>query len=127
MASSVLYGLKVMIPWSELNLQLCGESSIAQEALLKVIALRPHLIITDIRIPQKNGLELIDGVRKLDITTEFVILSGYPDFFMPGSYEESCSPSFHSAVLLPCACRTDKLQKSNFNHPDYFVFYMTLA
>lgn len=80
MASSVLYGLKVMIPWSELNLQLCGESSIAQEALLKVIALRPHLIITDIRIPQKNGLELIDGVRKLDITTEFVILSGYPDF-----------------------------------------------
>lgn len=77
---SVLDGLRVMIPWSELNLHLCGESSNAQEALLKIIALRPHLIITDIRMPQKNGLELIDEVRKLDITTEFVILSGYPDF-----------------------------------------------
>lgn len=77
---SVLEGLKVMIPWSELDLELCGESSNVQDALLQIKVLRPHLIITDIRMPQKNGLELINEVRKLDITVEFIILSGYSEF-----------------------------------------------
>jgi two-component system response regulator YesN len=77
---SVLEGLKIMIPWSELDFELCGESYNAQEALKKIENLRPHLIITDIRMPQKNGLELINEVRKLDMVTEFVILSGYSDF-----------------------------------------------
>jgi len=77
---SVLEGLKVMIPWNELDLELCGESSDVRDALLQIKVLRPHLIITDIRMPQKNGLELINEVRKMDITTEFVILSGYSEF-----------------------------------------------
>lgn len=77
---SVLEGLKIMIPWSELGFELCGESSNGQDALLKLEKLRPHLIITDIRMPLKSGLELICEARKLDTDTEFVILSGYADF-----------------------------------------------
>ncbi len=77
---SVLEGLKIMIPWSELDFELCGESSDGQEALLKLEELQPHLIITDIRMPVKNGLELISEVRRLNTDMEFVILSGYSDF-----------------------------------------------
>ena len=77
---SVLEGLKIMVPWSELDFELCGESSDGQEALLKFERLRPHLVITDIRMPVINGLELINKARKLDMDTEFVILSGYSDF-----------------------------------------------
>ncbi|MHB8064271.1 MAG: response regulator transcription factor [Ruminiclostridium sp.] len=77
---SVLEGLKIMIPWSELDFELCGESTNGQDALLKLEKLRPHLIITDIRMPFKSGLELICEAQKLDTDTEFVILSGYADF-----------------------------------------------
>jgi two-component system, response regulator YesN len=77
---SVLEGLKIMIPWRELGFELCGEAYNGQDALLKLEKLRPHLIITDIRMPFKSGLELICEARKLDIDTEFIILSGYADF-----------------------------------------------
>lgn len=77
---SVLEGLKMMIPWRELDFELCGASSNGREALAELERLRPHLVITDIRMPLKNGLEFINEARKLDIDAEFVILSGYSDF-----------------------------------------------
>lgn len=77
---SVLEGLKIMIPWNQMGFVICGESYNAQGALLKIEELRPHLLITDIRMPFESGLELIKEVRKLDIDIEFVILSGYSEF-----------------------------------------------
>lgn len=77
---SVLEGLKIMIPWKSVGFKICGETSDAQDALQKVEQLRPHLLITDIRMPFKSGLELINEVRKMDLYIEFVILSGYSEF-----------------------------------------------
>lgn len=77
---SVLEGMKIMIPWDQYDFVLCGEASDAKDALQKIIQLRPHLVITDIRMPSQNGLEMISEIRKLDIDLEFVILSGYADF-----------------------------------------------
>lgn len=77
---SVLEGLKILIPWDELDFELCGDSSNVTEALLKIEALRPHVIITDICMPHKDGLELIREVRRLEISMEFIILSGYSNF-----------------------------------------------
>ncbi|HEX2944921.1 MAG TPA: response regulator [Clostridia bacterium] len=77
---SVIEGLKIMVPWNELDFELCGEASNGREALAKIEKLRPHLVITDIRMPLKSGLELINDVRKLGMSTEYVILSGYSEF-----------------------------------------------
>ena len=77
---SVIEGMKLMIPWSDLDFEFCGESSNGRDALQKFGRIRPHLVITDIRMPLVNGLELIDEARKLKLDTEFVILSGYSDF-----------------------------------------------
>jgi len=77
---SVLEGLRIMVPWNELDFELCGEASNGQEALSKIEKLRPHLVITDIHMPLKSGLELIHEARKLGTSTEYVILSGYSEF-----------------------------------------------
>ncbi len=77
---SVLEGMKIMIPWEQYDFELCGEASNAKDALQKIRKLRPHLIITDIRMPVQSGLEMITEIRKMDIELEFVILSGYADF-----------------------------------------------
>lgn len=77
---SVIDGLKIMIPWDKTGFEICGEAHNAQDALLKVEESRPHLLITDIRMPFKSGLELINEVRKMDLDIEFVILSGYSEF-----------------------------------------------
>jgi len=77
---SVIEGLKIMIPWDELGFELCGVASNGLEALKQIEDLRPHLVITDIRMPGFDGLKLICEVHKKELDTEFVILSGYADF-----------------------------------------------
>lgn len=77
---SVIEGLKMMIPWKEYDFELIGEASNARKALERIKELRPHLVITDIRMPQKSGLELIQEVRRLDLAVEFIILSGFSEF-----------------------------------------------
>ena len=50
------------------------------KALPAIIAKKPDLIITDIRMPGINGLELMQKVREQNINCEFIIVSGYSDF-----------------------------------------------
>lgn len=77
---SVIEGLKIMIPWKDYDFELCGEASNAREAFERIEELRPHLVITDIRMPHKSGLELIQEVRGLGLAVEFIILSGFSEF-----------------------------------------------
>ena len=40
----------------------------------------PDLVITDIRMPGMNGLELIGRISETDLDTQFILLSGYGEF-----------------------------------------------
>jgi two-component system response regulator YesN len=77
---SVIEGIRIMIPWSELDFELCGTASDAADALARIEEQRPHLLISDIRMPHLSGLELVNEARKLDFDLEFILLSGYSDF-----------------------------------------------
>jgi len=41
---------------------------------------RPHLIITDIRMPDMTGLEMAQLIQEMGIDANFIIVSGYSDF-----------------------------------------------
>lgn len=41
---------------------------------------KPDIVITDIRMPEISGLEVIDNIQKIDGHCKFVVLSGYDDF-----------------------------------------------
>jgi two-component system response regulator YesN len=77
---AVIDGLKLMIHWDALGFELCGEAMDSQEAYDKIVLLRPHLVVMDVRMPKRSGLNLISDLRKLDIDTEYIILSGHPEF-----------------------------------------------
>jgi DNA-binding NarL/FixJ family response regulator len=47
------------------DLAVCGEAGDAREALEKIKALQPDLVLTDITLPGKNGLELIKDIQAL--------------------------------------------------------------
>jgi DNA-binding NarL/FixJ family response regulator len=47
------------------GLQVCGEAGDAREALEKIPVLQPDLVLTDITMPGKNGLELIKDIQAL--------------------------------------------------------------
>jgi len=50
---------------NEPGLEVCGDAGDAREALEKVAALTPDLVLADITLPGKNGLELIKDIQAL--------------------------------------------------------------
>lgn len=68
------------IHWEELELELVGIAHNGKALLDKILETKPDLVVTDIEMPEMNGLELIETVRKADIDCKFVIVSGYRQF-----------------------------------------------
>jgi two-component system response regulator YesN len=76
----VRVGLKSLINWEKHGYQIIAEASNGQDALTKIKAQKPDIVIIDIKMPVKDGLELIEEVNKLQLQTKFIVLSSYDDF-----------------------------------------------
>lgn len=76
----IIRGLSLAIPWDKLGLQVVGKASNGEEALWQFNKLKPHIIITDIRMPVMNGLELLKRVTADKPSVLVVLLSGYGEF-----------------------------------------------
>ena len=72
--------IKRMIPWEELGFELVGEAADGEMALPLLIRQQPDLLITDIKMPILNGLELIERASRIDSRITFILLSGYGEF-----------------------------------------------
>ncbi|MGG1520058.1 response regulator [Paenibacillus oryzisoli] len=73
-------GLCTVIDWKELGLELLPAAESAEEALERILAEKPHIVLTDIRMPGMDGIQLAAEIKKLLPDTEVVILTGYDDF-----------------------------------------------
>ena len=71
-------GLKCLIDWNAEGFDITAEAESGKEALNLIRSQKFDLIIADIRMPEMNGLELLEAVRQENISdAKFVILSGY--------------------------------------------------
>ena len=68
------------IDWTGAGFCVVGDAENGEEALEKVEALEPDLILTDIRMPFMDGLSLAERVRQKYPSVKIVIFSGYDDF-----------------------------------------------
>ena len=68
------------IDWTGAGFCVVGDAENGEEALEKVEALEPDLILTDIRMPFMDGLSLAERVRQKYPSIKIVIFSGYDDF-----------------------------------------------
>lgn len=73
-------GLARVIKWEELGLTLLEPAASAEEALARIGEERPDIVMTDIRMTGKTGLQLAEEARRLLPELEVIILSGYDDF-----------------------------------------------
>ncbi len=76
----VLEGLKYIIDWNSLGFTICGTAEDGQEALSKILSLKPDLVMLDIRMPKMNGIEVVQSAVEQGYTGKFIILSGISDF-----------------------------------------------
>lgn len=57
------------------DLEVCGEAGSTAEALELIPELKPDLVLTDINLPDRSGLELLKDTRALDPDQLFLMLS----------------------------------------------------
>ena len=68
------HGLAQLIR-TEPGVQICGEAGSAGEGLTAVESLQPDLVVIDLTLPDKNGLELIKDIQALFPGTLCLVLS----------------------------------------------------
>ncbi len=76
----VLRAMEKVIDWEKSGVWLCGTCTNAFEAMSAIRELKPDLVITDVRMPVMDGIELIRWDREQHNHTEFIVLSGYAEF-----------------------------------------------
>ncbi len=76
----ILKGLKSVIPWEEMGVQIVGVATDGRNGLQLIKEHHPDLLLSDIRMPYIDGLQLIEEGRKVRSDLMAVIFSGYDDF-----------------------------------------------
>ena len=66
----------------ESDFKVCAEAENGSEALLKAQKFDPDLIVTDLSMPQLNGLEEIRALNKLRLATPVILYSAHMDSFV---------------------------------------------
>lgn len=74
-------GLVLLIDWNALGFQICGQASNGIQALECIERVQPDLIISDIKMPEMDGLQLAKVLyEKYDSEMKLVLLSGFYEF-----------------------------------------------
>ncbi len=77
----VLIGIKSMIPWADFGIEICGTAMNGQAALDMIREYSPELVVTDIKMPIMDGLELARICREeMGSLPIFLILTSYEEF-----------------------------------------------
>lgn len=72
--------LKNLIDWGELGLTISGEAGNGVEAWERIERIRPELVLSDIKMPGMDGLELLKKIKGSGIGSEVIFISGYSEF-----------------------------------------------
>lgn len=73
-------GLKETINWASYDIEVAGEAENGEEGLALAKKINPDIIITDIYMPNVDGISFITRLRKEKINSEVIILSGFGEF-----------------------------------------------
>ncbi|MDY6304777.1 MAG: response regulator [Oribacterium sp.] len=73
-------GIRKHIAWEKEGIEFAGEAGDGELALPMILSTKPDILLTDIRMPFMDGLQLSELVKKELPETEIIILSGYDDF-----------------------------------------------
>lgn len=78
--SLIREGVKQMVEWSQYGFELVGEAPDGELAWPLIQKCKPDIVLSDIKMPFMDGLELSRLIKKELPHTTIVILSGYDEF-----------------------------------------------
>ncbi|MDM5279819.1 response regulator [Paenibacillus silvae] len=74
-------GLLLLMDWNAMGFQICGEASNGVQALECIRAVKPDLVISDIKMPEMDGMQLAKIIyEQYGGEMKMVLLSGFYEF-----------------------------------------------
>lgn len=72
--------ISTIINWKAYDIELVHVCKNGLEAYHTILDESPDIVLTDIKMPRMDGLQLIKNVSEMNLNIEFIILSGYGEF-----------------------------------------------
>ncbi len=73
-------GLSKLLPWEELGIRIIGTCADGDAAMQAILKEQPELALLDISMPGQSGIEILKSIRKLELPTRVILISGFQDF-----------------------------------------------
>lgn len=72
-------GLKMCINWFEYGIEVAAEAENGHKGLELANRIRPDIVLTDVKMPGMDGIEMVKRLKEHHPDTKFVFISGYDD------------------------------------------------
>lgn len=107
----VLEGIRTKIDWEASGFTFAGEAGDGEIALSMIHEIKPDILITDIKMPFMDGLELAAAVKKNQPWIKIIILTGHDEFEYA---KKAISIGVEEYLLKPFSAKDvlDTLQKT---------------
>ncbi len=100
-------GLAETIPWDGLGMRLVGTAEDGRQALKGIRDTKPDIVLTDIRMPYMDGLELIGKIREAYPACRVVIITGRGEFsYAQSAIQFGVSDFILKPIDITGLCRT---------------------
>lgn len=73
-------GIALTVDWQSVDCTVAGEAANGEEGLEVIRRERPDLIVTDIKMPRLDGIEMLRQLRSEGNTAAVILLTAYSDF-----------------------------------------------
>ena len=103
----LLQGLVKTYNWNEMGFEVAGQAQSGEQAIEVIKKVKPHVVLTDIRMKQVSGLMVMEEIQKTELDPVFIVLSAYRDFKYA---QQACDLGAYAYLLKPI--EEDKLQET---------------
>lgn len=76
----VAYGIAHLIDWEASGFDVVGEAYDGLTALQLITEHIPHVVVSDIRMPGLDGIQLLEKLKEKGLDVEVILISGYSEF-----------------------------------------------
>jgi two-component system response regulator YesN len=72
-------GLRYYFDWDKYNIEVIGEADDGSTAIPMIIQEKPDIILTDVKMPDVDGIQMAKHIRTLNKNAKIIFISGYDD------------------------------------------------
>ncbi len=107
--------IKFMLDWEKYGFMLCTEASNGCEAINIINKENPDIIVTDVRMPTMDGLQLSSVVNSMQLNCKMIMLSSYDDYeyvrsaLKNGAVDYILKHNLNKEVLLDVLMKTKQI------------------